>query len=95
MLDPLRPLTRTFTSTREPQPVEDRHKAIDGEPREIRIAKAREIGRRDPGPAVRGPHGQSLPVKRLDDFSCQDCFDLPGIRVLVAEVSEHVAITPL
>ena len=30
----------------EPEPVDDRHEAINGEPFEVRVADAREVGRR-------------------------------------------------
>ena len=44
------------------EPVEDRHEAIQGEPREICVADAREVGRRNAGSAVRRAHGQAFPV---------------------------------
>ena len=70
-----------------PEPVEDRHQAIDGEPPEVRIADAREVGGRNPCAAVCGAHAQAFPIQRLDDFRREDSFELLGIRVLAPEMN--------
>jgi hypothetical protein len=62
-----------------PEPVDDRHEAIDCEPPEVGIANAREVGRRNPGAAVRCAHAQTVAVERLDDFGGQDGLELSGI----------------
>jgi len=72
-----------------PEPVEDRHQAIDGEAAEIRIADTREVGCRDPGAPMSRAHAQAFPIERLDDFGSEDCLELLGIRVLVPEVAEN------
>ena len=48
------------------QPVDDRHEAIDGEPRKIRIANAREVRGGNSGAIVGRAKGQMFPVKRFD-----------------------------
>ena len=58
------------------QPVDDRHESIDSESVEVRIANAREVGRRNGGSSVGSAHGQVLPVERLDDFGCQTGLEL-------------------
>src|SRR5713101_6097144 len=68
-----------------PEPVDDRHEAIDSESFEVGIANAREVGRRNPGAAVRRAHAQTVTVKRLDDFSGQDGLELLGISILMPE----------
>jgi hypothetical protein len=65
-----------------PEPVDDRHEAIDCEPPEVGIANAREVGRRNSGAAVCCADAQTVPVKRLDDFSGQDGLELLGICFL-------------
>src|ERR1039457_2815105 len=50
------------------EPVDDRHEAVNGEPPEVCVADAREVGPRDAGAGMRGAHGQAFPVDRLDDF---------------------------
>jgi hypothetical protein len=52
---------------------------------EVGIANAREVGRRNPGAAVRCAHAQTVPVERLDDFSGQDGLELLGICALPLE----------
>jgi hypothetical protein len=39
---------------------------------------------------MRRAHGQSIPVKRLDDFRSQDSLELFRIRVFVSNVAEHI-----
>jgi hypothetical protein len=72
------------TATR-PEPVEDRDEAIAGEPPQVRIADAREIGRRRSGAAVRGAHSQAFPIERLQLF---------GIGVLMPQIAEYIAASP-
>ena len=54
----------------------------------------REVGRRNPGAAVRCAHAKTVPVKRLDDFSGQDGLELLGICVLVPEVAKNISAAP-
>jgi hypothetical protein len=61
---------------------------FDGEPREVRIAYAREVSRRNARAAVRGPHSQVLAIQRLDDFRREDRLGLFSIRVLGPEIAE-------
>jgi hypothetical protein len=42
-----------------PEPVDDCHKSVNGEAPEVRVADAREVGRRDAGAFVCGAHGHS------------------------------------
>ena len=65
-----------------PEPVEGRDEAIAGEPPQVRIADAREIGRRRSGAAVRGAHSQAFPIERLQLF---------GIGVLMPQIAEYIA----
>jgi hypothetical protein len=53
------------------EPVDDRHKTIDGKPPEVGVTDAREIRRGNSGAAVGGADGQEFPVERLDDFGGQ------------------------
>jgi hypothetical protein len=64
------------------EPVNDRHEAIDGKSREIRIANAREVGGGNPSASVRGANAQALPVER---------FELLDIGALVPEVPENIS----
>jgi len=77
-----------------PEPVDDRHEAIDGEPPEVRVADAREVGRRNPGAALCAADAQALPVERLDDFRGQDGLELIGIGILVSEVAKNISASP-
>jgi hypothetical protein len=72
----------------------DRHEAIDGQPSEIRVANAREVGRRNAGSVMRSAHSQAFPIERLDDFGGQDRLELLGIRVLVPKAAEQIAASP-
>jgi len=75
-------------------PVDDRHQATDSEPPEVRIADAREIGRRNAGSIVRGAQGKTIPIERLDDFGGEDGLEQLGIRVLVSEIPENIPAPP-
>src|SRR5208282_5185618 len=77
------------------EPVDDRHEAINGEPSEVRVADAREVGRRNACAPVRPPHGQVFPIERLNDFGGQDGLELLRVRVVVPEVAEYIAASPL
>jgi hypothetical protein len=68
------------------EPINDGHKAIDGEPFEVCIADAREVGGGNSRAAVRRAHAQSLPVERLDDFGRQNRLELLSVCVLVSQV---------
>jgi hypothetical protein len=72
--------------------VEDRREAIDGEPPEVRMADAREAGRRNTGSTVRSAHGRAFPVERLNDFGGQDGLELLCARLLVPEVAERMPL---
>lgn len=50
-----------------------------------------EVFRGDPGAPVRGTHGQTLPVDRLNDLGSKDGFELLRLRVLVPEASVQVS----
>ena len=63
------------------EPVDDRHKTIDGESPEVRVADAREVSRRNAGSAVRGAHGQAFSVECLDDFGGENRLELFSIDV--------------
>jgi len=71
-----------------PEPVDDRHKAIDRETVQGCVADAREVGRGDAGTAMRGADSQAFTVERLDDFGCQDGLELIGVRGLVTQITE-------
>ena len=72
------------------EPVEDRHKAIDGEPPEVRVTNAREIGRRNARATVCRAHRQVFPIKRLNDFGGQDGLELFSVGVLVPQIAENI-----
>src|ERR1700733_2037400 len=65
-----------------PEQVKDRHKAVDSEAAEIRVADAGEIGRGNSGEPVRAAHAQTFPVHRLHDFGCEDRLELLSVRAL-------------
>src|SRR5580700_11284628 len=73
-----------------PEQVKDRHKAVDGEAAEIRVADAGEIGRGNSGEPVRAAHAQTFPVHRLHDLGREDRLELLSIGTLVAEVAKYV-----
>src|ERR1700692_462499 len=75
------------------EPVDDRHKAIDGESPEVRVADAREVSRRNAGSAVRGADGQAFPIECLDNFGGENRLELFSIGVLTPEVAEHIPAT--
>src|SRR5258706_7020215 len=77
-----------------PEPVDDRHQAIDCEASEVGIANAREVGRRNPGAAVCCAHAQTVPVERLNDFSGQDGLELLGVCILMPEVAKNISAAP-
>lgn len=39
---------------------------------------------------MRRAHPEAIPVERLDDFGCENCLELLGIRVLVSQIMEHI-----
>jgi hypothetical protein len=41
---------------------------------------------------VRSPHGQALPVERLDDFGSEDRLELLDVRILVPQIAEYMAL---
>src|SRR5579863_4206558 len=75
------------------EPVDDRHKAIDGESPEVLVADSREVSRRNAGSAVRGAHSQAFPVECLNDFGGENRLELFSIGVLTPEIAEHIAAT--
>jgi len=60
----------------QPEPVEDRHQAIDSETPEIRVADTREVGCRNAGAPMSRAHAQAFPIERLDDFGGKDRLDM-------------------
>src|ERR1700730_4126194 len=77
-----------------PEPVDDRHEAIDCEPPEAGIANAREVGRRNPGATVRRAYAQTVAVEHLDDFSGQDGLELLGIGIIMPEAAKNISAAP-
>jgi len=73
------------------QAVDDRHEAIDREPPEVRIADAREVGRRNASTRLRGANSQLFPIERLDDFGREQGLELFGIGSVVPQIAEHIA----
>ena len=76
------------------KPIDDRQEPIESEPPEVRIADAREVSRRNSSAAVRSANAQPVAVESLDNFSGQHGFELLGIRILLPEVTEHIAAAP-
>jgi hypothetical protein len=74
-----------------PKPVNDSHETVYREPTKICIPHAREISRSYASQAMRFPNGQAIPIERLDNFCGQDRLELLYIRVLFAEIPEHVS----
>ena len=73
------------------EPIEDTHQPVDGEPVELDLADAREVGRRDAGSCFGIAHGQPLGVESLDDFGSEDGADLAQARIGRAEIGKDVA----
>lgn len=71
--------------------VEDRHQAIHGEAREVRIANSGEVRRGDSGTFVGCADREAVAVEDLDNFSGEDCFELIDVGVWEFEIAEYVA----
>src|SRR6058998_339572 len=70
-----------------PEPVDDRHEAVHGEPPQLRMADAGEVCGCNPGAVVRGPHSQVFAIERLDDLGGQNRLELLRVRVSAPEVT--------
>jgi hypothetical protein len=73
------------------KPVNDSHETVYREPAKICIPHAREISRSYARQAMRFPDTQAIPIERLDNFCGQDRLELRYIRILFAEIPEHVS----
>jgi hypothetical protein len=70
--------------------VQDGNETIGGEPGEVGISDAGEIGGGKAGAGLGGAEGEFLTVEGFDDFGCEQCFQLLDIRIFAAEVPEDV-----
>jgi hypothetical protein len=90
LLDRFSPAHPDFHFDVRPEPVENRHQAIDGEAAEIGAADTREVGGRNSGAGMSRADAQAFPIERLDDSGGKDRLELPGVRVFVLEVAENI-----
>jgi hypothetical protein len=74
--------------------IDDRYKAIDAETRQVCIPDPREVRSRNAGSRVRRTQRQVFPVKRLNNFGCQDGLELVDIGVFASQIVENIAAPP-
>src|ERR1700681_117210 len=75
------------------KPVNDPHETVDRESAKICIPHAREISRSNARQAMRLTYTQAISIERLDNLCGQDRLELLYIRILFAEIPEHVSAT--
>src|ERR1017187_3376533 len=72
-----------------PEPADDRHQAVHRETAQVRVADAREIGRRYPSSDLRRTNRQTFTVERLNNLASQNRLELEHVGILRSE--EHTS----